>query len=496
MFLQPNDIVRRLIGRKGLIEASGVGIGNIAAANKQLIDAGKCVREGDAIYAARLYEAERIVAAAVRRLLVGDTDTFLRLDLMLNDIESRDGITYAPEQRVAVGMALENNISIITGGPGVGKTTIVKAIVEIYDRLKFNNRIYLAAPTGRAAKRMSEATGMEAKTIHRLLRWKNGGFYHGNGYPLPGPGLLIVDEVSMMDIELAAALLAAVEEDLQVVLVGDVDQLPSVGPGSVLRDMIASDCVPVTRLKYNYRQKRQDNTRSMIAEYAHKVRDGEVPPLADCGDFEFVRVESTEQAAESAAQAAAIVERLVRAAKEDGYGQMDFQVLAPMKRNSCGVHALNEMIREIYNPAEPEKEQAELGDFRVGDKVMVIKNSYDLGVLNGDLGTVSQIEKGTVIVDFGGGAPVAFAVEWLGILTLAYASTVHKAQGSEFPLVIAPLVNQHYMMLQRNLLYTAMTRAKSRLILVADETAVKRAVENSKIEERYSGLEKRIRGEA
>jgi exodeoxyribonuclease V alpha subunit len=284
----------------------------------------------------------------------------------------------------------------------------------------------------------------------------------------------------MIDIELMAHLITAVY-DLQVILVGDVDQLPSVGPGSVLRDCIASGKVPTVRLKYNYRQA----GGSKIAEYANVICQGITPPLRSEGDFEFIPIDDADHAVE-------VILDMVRTAIDLGYGQMDFQVLAPMRRGSCGVAALNDKVRELVNPASPEK--PEFGGFRCEDKVMVIKNDYNLGVFNGDLGEIINIEKGTLTIDFGDGI-ANFRQEDLGILTLAYASTIHKSQGSEFPVVIMPMTRQHYIMLQRNLLYTGMTRAKKRLILVADEWSVKKAVGNNVIEERFSMLAERIRKE-
>ena len=485
VYLEPATIVQKCLGPKGLLEASGVDIPMIAAANKKIIDEGRCIREGDAVYAKALYEAETLTAAAVRTLAAASSDVYKiddDLDRLIDLMEQKYGVEYAPEQREAITTALQSGISIITGGPGTGKTTVIRAICDIYSMLNIRNEFYLCAPTGRAAKRMEEATGYEAKTIHRLLRYspEYGGFEYGIDNPLPGPGLLIVDEVSMMDIELASCLLSAAQ-GLQVVMVGDVDQLPSVGPGSVLRDCIASGRVPTTRLRFNYRQA----GGSKIAEFASMVCQGQMPPLQNDGDFEFIPVQDSDQGADT-------VLKLVNGIVADGYGLLDWAVLAPMRRNSCGVNRLNELIREMINPAAEDKPC--LGQYRLGDKVMVVKNHYGLGVFNGDLGIVSEVKNNRLTVDFGDNFLVDFAVEDLEILTLAYASTIHKSQGSEFPIVVMPLVQQHYIMLQRNLLYTGMTRAKQRLVLVAEERSVKRAVQNNVIEKRFSLLAERIRG--
>lgn len=482
VYLKPSDIVSRLIGRKGLLEASGVDVSMIAAANQKIIDEGRCIREGDCIYATEMYHAEKNVAAAVRRLAERERREIAGLDSMVSLLEKKYSIEYAPEQKRAISAALEHGVSVVTGGPGTGKSEITRAIVEAYRLQNPHCHIYLCAPTGRASKRLSEATGHEAKTIHRLLRYhpEAGGFEYGHGNPLPGPGLLIADEASMMDVELAAVLFSAVD-DLQVVIIGDVDQLPSVGPGSVLRDIIASGRVPTTRLLFNYRQA----GGSKIAEFANMVCRGDMPALRNEGDFKYVPVEDSDQAAE-------VVLKLVAGIMAEGYGPLDWAVLAPMRRGSAGVNNLNEQLRELVNPAAPGK--PELWNFRIRDRVMVIKNHYGLGVFNGDLGIVVNIEKNLMTIDFGEGFYVDFAPEDLEIMTLAYASTIHKSQGSEFPVVVMPLVHQHYIMLQRNLLYTGMTRAKQRLVLVAEERSVKRAVQNNVIEKRFSLLAERIRG--
>jgi exodeoxyribonuclease V alpha subunit len=487
VYLEPANIVRKLIGKGGLIEASGVEIPDVARANGKLISDGRCVREGDAVYSKRLYIAECAVAETIKRLIADSEklpqcDTWeSNIDKMIADIESRDGIEYAPEQKKAVKSALSYNISVITGGPGTGKTTVINTICSIYKTIHPHNYLYLAAPTGRAAKRMSEATKQDAKTIHRLLKYSPmiGGFEYGCDNPLPVPGLLIADESSMVDIDLMHDLLAAVDDGLQVVCVGDVDQLPSVGPGSVLRDMIASEAVPTVRLKYNYRQA----GGSKIAEFANLVCQGVTPPLQSDGDFEYIPIEEANQALD-------VILGLVRGALESGYSQMDFQVLAPMRRGGSGVTKLNEVVRELVNPATPGKPT--LGLYRLGDKVMVIKNNYQLGVFNGDLGQITNIQKGSLTVDFGDGT-VDFRMDDLDLLALAYASTIHKSQGSEFSLVFMPLTKQHYIMQNREIFYTGITRAKKRLVLVADQHSIERCVKNCTVTKRYSMLAERIK---
>ena len=500
VYLRPRDIINRTIGRQGLVEASGIEVADIAQANQKLIDSGKCVRDGDCIYAKPLYEAEIEVAKAVRRLnnikvsspnrVILDVGLDMvcfdgaALDTMIDDVQASLALTasFSPNQRHAIRIALTSGLSVITGPPGSGKSFTLKGITEIYTKLYPFNEIYLCAPTGRAAKRMNEATRINAMTIHRLLAYSPmDGFRFNAKKPLPGPGLLIMDESSMADVTLAAALLSALDTNIQVVLVGDIDQLPSVGAGSVLRDIIASGAVPTTRLDYNYRQA----GGSKIAEYASMVCRGIVPPLCNAGDFEFVPIEV-------ALEAQAVVLNLVKDIVNAGYKPLDWTVLAPMRNGHCGVIKLNEMIREIVNPSMV---GAALGIYRPGDKVMIIKNDYYLNVFNGDVGIVTHIEGGKMMINFGGESHSdikEFTGENLEILTLAYASTIHKFQGSEVPIVIMPLTKQHYMLLQRNLLYTGITRAKHRLILVADEWSVKKAVENNVIEERFSKLKDRI----
>lgn len=384
------------------------------------------------------------------------------------------------DQRLAVKTALTEPLSIITGPPGSGKSFTLKAICDLYVHYNYPPQLYLAAPTGRAAKRMAEATGYPAKTIHRLLAYNPAfGFGYDKDEPLPGPGMVIVDEASMLDIELAHSLLQACGDNLQVVLVGDVDQLPSVGPGNVLRDCIDSELIPTTRLTYNYRQA----AGSKIAEYAALVKAGEYLPLESDGDYRYFPRDNADEAADK-------IMAMIRAIKADGLKLMDWQILAPMRKGNAGVNFLNQMARDLWNPDGHEG----AGGYRVGDKVMVIKNDYGLDVFNGDLGIVVEADKNgvTVAID---GRDVTFGrgeEGGLGLLTLAYATTIHKAQGSEFPLVIMPLVRQHYVMLQRNLLYTGMTRAKRRLCLVGDEWSLQRAVDNDVVQERFTRLKERI----
>lgn len=493
-YLRPRDIVSNVM--KLLGNMSGVGVDKIAEANTKLINRNKCIREGSCIYPFGMYEAEVNLAERMKTLVNLPDQEVPGIDERIADLETEAGMTYAPEQKEAIRTALTKRLSIITGGPGTGKSTITNAIVTIYSEKFPDKPIHLAAPTGRAAKRISETTGREALTIHRLLRYNpsKGGFEHDEGIPLES-GLLIVDEYSMADLELSDDTFKAVPNDMQVVIVGDVDQLPSVGPGSVLRDSIMSGVVPTVRLKFNYRQAAGSN----IALFAHMINQGQVPPISDTfSDFES-------RFCDGGAQVAELVLQEVKNALDSGFEIMDFQVLSPMRRGDAGVNNLNERIRELVNPVGEGTQELRYGNatFRVRDKVMVMKNDYKKGVFNGDIGVIKMIgfdcdNRGNEVkgawIDFEGSEVFFAEGEDLGILSLAYASTVHKSQGSEFPLVIMTCVKQHYIMLQRNLLYTGITRAKKKLVLVCQPEAVEMAVKNDKTADRFSRLKERLQG--
>ncbi len=409
------------------------------------------------------------------------------LDLLISSIEKCLGITYAEAQREAIIKALSHNLSIITGGPGTGKTTVIRGLLAAYRQLHPYEPIYLASPTGRAAKRMAEVTGYEASTIHRLLRYQPqyNCFEFNEQNPLPGPGLLICDEFSMCDILLARDLFRAIPRNLTVILVGDVDQLPSVGPGCVLRDLIASGVVPTTRLTYVYRQAEG----SGIALLADAVRQGKLPEgWPHLPDVEVIQVEDRDGIPEI------VRGKALEAVRQ--YGLMGVLVMTPMKKGVDGVANLNAVIREALNPAGENKPAIRLssGEYRQGDKVMVVKNDYRLGVFNGDLGIVREVvtgkERGILVDIDGADEPVFFSDEdeSADLLTLAYASTVHKAQGGEAPVAIVALSRGHWIMLERNLLYTAVSRAKKKLVLVCQEDAVDRAIKNNRAVKRNSRL--------
>jgi len=402
----------------------------------------------------------------------------LALDIMaaVHAFEALTTIELAHQQRRAVEAALRDSCTVITGGPGVGKTTIVKAIVHI--ARAGNRKVSLAAPTGRAAKRLGEATGVEAMTIHRLLEYQphEGGFQKNAEDPLDAD-LLVIDEASMVDIMLLRAVTAALRVGAQLVLVGDVDQLPSVGAGAVLHDVIHSDAATVIRLTEIFRQAAQ----SKIVISAHKINHGEMPELAPPGegtsDFYFISREDPEAARNTIVEL--VAERIPARFGLDAITQI--QVLTPMHRGELGTHVVNRALQERLNPPNGEQELVR-GDrsFRRTDKVMQLKNDYDRNVFNGDIGVIESVDPqgGVIRVDFDGKV-VTYERAELDQLIHAYAVSVHKSQGSEYPAVVIPIVTQHFMMLQRSLLYTAVTRGKKLVVLVGTRRAVELAVKNA-----------------
>jgi exodeoxyribonuclease V alpha subunit len=393
------------------------------------------------------------------------------------------------EQASAIRTALSHPVSVLTGGPGTGKTTALRALIAVLE--SGGKRYALASPTGRAAKRLSEATGRSASTIHRLLGFSPGeGFKFNLENPLP-VDLLVVDEASMLDLSLAYSLLKAVQPGTHLLLVGDVDQLPSVGAGDVLRDVIASGVARVTRLSVIFRQA----ANSLIITNAHRINQGQMPLFPHEGrDFFLFPAETPEEAANW-------VQDLVcqRIPAKFGMDPADIQVLAPMYRGPAGVHALNERLQAALNPPGPSRPEKRLYGqlFRLGDKVMQIQNNYDKDVFNGDIGSVRRMDlvDQNLSVDFDGRL-VSFDWSEADQLVLAYTVSVHKAQGSEFPAVVIPLLTSHYLMLQRNLLYTGVTRAKRLCVLVGSRRAINMAVRNDRVAHRYTALDWRLKEHA
>ncbi len=405
-------------------------------------------------------------------------------------IKPRPDAIFSKEQLLAVEAAGRSPVSVITGGPGVGKTTVVGEIVRRAKALGL--KIALAAPTGRAAKRMSETTGIPAATIHRMLKWDPAErkFVHGKDSPL-SCGMLVVDETSMLDLPLAVSLLRAVKPGSTLVLVGDSDQLPSVGPGNVLNDIIRSDVLPVSRLAKIFRQ----GAGSGIIRNAHAVNSGHMPKPPDpesraLADFYWIEKDDPEEAAD-------MIERMVleRIPKRFGLNPMDdVQVLCPMNRGTCGTIALNQRLQAALNPEARLSFKAGERLFKTGDKVMQTSNNYDKGVFNGDMGRIAKVNysERKFLVSFDGEL-VEYEFYEAEQLNLSYAVTVHKSQGSEFPAVVMPMLAQHYMMLQRKVLYTGMTRAKRLMVLIGSRKAISMAVTNFVLEPRHSLLLDRLK---
>ncbi len=417
----------------------------------------------------------------------------IKIDAAVQWAEQKAGFAFAEQQRAAVRNALANKLSILTGGPGTGKTTCLRALVEILKAKKV--RVHLAAPTGRAAQRLAETTGGYASTIHRLLRYDatKGGFTANEGHPL-ATDFLVVDEASMLDTRLAAALMQAVPSRAHLLLVGDTDQLPSVGAGNVLKDLIATKQVPVTRLNVIYRQQGQ----SQIVTTAHAINSGDpsLPPVANdiaalqtFSDLTFIPANSAD---DCLAKVIALCTEFIPRHFAWFNPVRDVQILAPMHKGIAGVGNLNAQLQAALNP-HAKGLRGPGGEYRVGDKVIQLRNNYDKNLFNGDIGTVKSVDldAGTLAADFDGDVH-SFERGELSELALAYAISIHKSQGSEYPVVVVPLLKAHFMMLQRNLLYTAITRGKKKVFLVGEPAAYGMAVRNSEAKTRSTHLREKI----
>ena len=442
------------------------------------------VGETDCIFLAGLHRAEKVIAERLQSLANGRLPwPYIDPEKALPWIGQKTGLSLAPSQIEAIRLALLSKVLVITGGPGVGKTTIVNAILRILAAKGVN--LLLCAPTGRAAKRMTEATGFEAKTIHRLLEVdpKGGGFKRGSENPLDCD-LLIVDEASMVDVLLMQALLKAIPDRAALLIVGDIDQLPSVGPGQVLADIIEAGATAVVRLTEVFRQSAQ----SKIITSAHKINQGLIPDLSrpkGDSDFYFVQADEPEIAVSR------IID-LVKTRIPQRFGLnpiRDIQVLCPMNRGGVGARSINIELQAALNPAGERKVERFGWTFAPGDKVMQIENDYDKEVYNGDIGYVDDVDPDAseLIASFDG-RKVTYGFGELDTLVPAYAATIHKSQGSEYPAVVIPVMTQHYTMLQRNLLYTGVTRGKRLVVLVGQKKAIAIAVRNVSGRRRWSKL--------
>ncbi|MBR1408523.1 MAG: ATP-dependent RecD-like DNA helicase [Clostridia bacterium] len=458
-----------------------------------------------AVYDPYVWQAEQETALRLIRLLEadgGDGYTDKEIEDSIEAVQALEGLSFHEAQKQAVRLAVQSRVSVITGGPGTGKTTIIKCILHT---LGAGASVALAAPTGRAAKRMSEACGAEAKTIHRLLEYNGEGgmFLRGKNHPLEVDNI-IVDEMSMVDIFLMRSLLYAIPAGARLILVGDADQLPSVGAGNVLRDILKSGQIPSVCLSEIFRQ----DEKSMIVYNAHCINRGEMPKLnAKDGDFYFERAATPQDAV---SKVLALCEsRLPSFLGLDSVRQI--QVLSPAKKGECGVWELNRRLQQSYNPPEKGKAEKLRGEtlFRVGDKVMQTKNNYELqwkregifgweegeGVFNGDIGYIKEIdnEDATVTVLFDDDRLTVYEGDDIEDLELAYCISIHKSQGSEFPVVVMPVMGGPPMLMNRNLFYTAVTRAKKFVMLVGREAVIEQMVTNTYVRQRYTALDRRIR---
>jgi exodeoxyribonuclease V alpha subunit len=469
-------------------------LSHIASEKRIVIEAGAESSTADdpktrAVYLARYHVCETGTSYLLRRLI--NTPKAIRQidsERAVKWVQGELDFTLADKQAQAVAWAAQHKMMVITGGPGTGKTTIIRAVLKIFSQLSVH--VLLAAPTGRAAKQMSEATGHPASTIHRMLSYNfhSGGFQKNEKNPLTCD-LLIVDEASMIDAILMYHLLKAVPSDATLILVGDVNQLPAVGPGNVLDDIIASKVIPVVRLKEIFRQARE----SSIITNAHRINNGYMPEINAEDketDFYFIEQESPERVLE-------IILELVshRVPTKFGFNSIhDIQVLSPMHKGTVGTSNLNVELQKALNPS---KESVTYGNavYYVNDKVMQIRNNYEKNVFNGDIGRITGINRETrEITIYFDGRPVIYDINDLDEVALAYAVSVHKSQGSEYPAIIMPVLTQHYVLLQRNLIYTAVTRGRRLVVLVGTRKALAIGVKNDKTQQRYTRLSLRLQG--
>ena len=453
------------------------------AYNSLLVDE-RIVIKDDRLYLWEMYEAETLIARRLRLLAHEDKIKYKNLDTKIKEIETHYGIVYTDEQLDAIKLAITRKVAIITGGPGTGKTTILKGILDLYkvlsssDKIRLNEQIALLAPTGRASKRMSEVTNFEASTIHRFLKWnKDTNRFQINEYNKSSVSFVIIDEASMIDTMLLANLLKGLKSSCHIIFVGDANQLPSVAAGDVLNDMIESKELPVYALKNWHRQ----GSDSKIIPFAHRINEGILDrELLNSGsDLEFIPCKDNE-----------IIEVIGNVCKD--YNSYDLQVLAPIYKNRNGIYAINDHLQKLWNPKSPSKKEIEGNEsiYREKDKVIQLSNMKDESVFNGDIGIIDQIKllgNKELYIDYDGNL-VKYTKSMLQNFTLGYAISIHKSQGSEFDTVLIPFTLDYRKMLYRKLIYTGVTRCKKKLILVGDINALEQAIRNNQEQKRRTSL--------
>ena len=456
----------------------------VADAYNSLLGDERIVIKDDRLYLWEMYEAETLIARRLRLLAHEDKIKYKNLDTKIKEIETHYGIVYTDEQLDAIKLAITRKVAIITGGPGTGKTTILKGILDLYkvlsssDKIRLNEQIALLAPTGRASKRMSEVTNFEASTIHRFLKWnKDTNRFQINEYNKSSVSFVIIDEASMIDTMLLANLLKGLKSSCHIIFVGDANQLPSVAAGDVLNDMIESRELPVYALKNWHRQ----GTDSKIIPFAHRINEGILDrELLNSGsDLEFIPCRDNE-----------IIEVIGNVCKD--YNSYDLQVLAPIYKNRNGIYAINDHLQKLWNPKSPSKKEIEgnEGIYREKDKVIQLSNMKDESVFNGDIGIIDRIKllgNKELYIDYDGNL-VKYTKSMLQNFTLGYAISIHKSQGSEFDTVLIPFTFDYRKMLYRKLIYTGVTRCKKKLILVGDINALEQAIRNNQEQKRRTSL--------
>lgn len=476
-YAQREQLVRKAVS---LLDA---GEGSVTAALEKMLTDNDLILDEDAIYLPPFFYAEQGTSNKLLRLIHSPAAKEIAKNLSISEIERRSMIRYDETQVEAIQRAISSKVMVLTGGPGTGKTTVTQGIIEAYRWAGLT--VLLAAPTGRAAKRMTETTGLESKTIHRLLEFKPPeGYQRNEDNPLEGDAL-IVDECSMIDVVLMNSLLKAIPDTMRLVLVGDIDQLPSVGPGNVLRDIINSGRVPVVKLTKIFRQAQS----SRIIMNAHRINSGKFPDISNGknSDFFFLEDDDLEH---TASQIIDLIKR--RLPRAYHVASTNIQVLTPMQRGIVGAANLNILLQNALNPSQAFLTRSGT-TYRLNDKVMQIKNNYEKDVFNGDIGAISKVdlEERTLKVLFDD-REIEYDSTELDELTLAYAATIHKSQGSEYPIVVMPVLMTHYVMLQRNMLYTGVTRAKKLLVLIGTRQALRLAVRTVTAEDRNTRLRERL----